>query len=100
MALETARNLGFAHLNFKAADANQVETEIDDFKPDLVLVTHPDEVWAKAYNGFSTTIQPTFSIQVAQLKAWLQTSKHFQAVTVFDWSSFSICFRTPNISKP
>lgn len=41
IAESTARELGFACLTFKAADATMVEPEINKFKPDLILANPP-----------------------------------------------------------
>jgi 23S rRNA (uracil747-C5)-methyltransferase len=40
-ANETAKRLGLGHVLFRASDATQVASEIEDFQPDLVLVNPP-----------------------------------------------------------
>jgi 23S rRNA (uracil747-C5)-methyltransferase len=40
-AKKTAHALGYGHLNFKAADAAQVENEVLNFTPDILLVNPP-----------------------------------------------------------
>ncbi|OFZ22874.1 MAG: 23S rRNA (uracil-5-)-methyltransferase RumA [Bdellovibrionales bacterium GWB1_55_8] len=37
----TAQELGYPHVSFKQADATQVDSEIRDFHPDLILVNPP-----------------------------------------------------------
>lgn len=107
-ANQTAEALGLAHLNFRTADATQLEDELLALNPDLVLVNPPRRGLASAVDWIKRALprhfiysscnvetlakdlkelSSAYRLQKAQVFDMFPHTEHFETLVVLEWRS-------------